>query len=415
MSIDLKKHFSLENIALLLLSISVYAGVFFNLEFRPTEELMFLYPDSKSYMGVGQWLIGNVPTEEVSYWLSVRPFLYPIIVLITTSIGGFKALWFVQFIFWICSFFFVFKAIKLLSSRIWAWIGAVIYLANFSTIPATFHALTETVTLMLLTYLFYIIIKHRTKLFELKTFHKVLAILVVMVLIKPVFSIPIFAILITGLILHYKKYLKMPKKLAVLLLILLPMIGQMSFIKYQFDAFKVSTISDHTIKLYIVAQTYAAMDDTMSLNTAREELRGMGKDDYNSWIMNHPTELFNSFKKNLRSNVFADAVFFRDTKNFSRSVFMDYQEHLYAKLIKLHKLMLYFSLPILGFLFLYFERKEALVFLIGGTFLAYFILSTGVSFYQGDRLVLPSWGLAVVLYTLLLYTLISAVRKLLKI
>ena len=93
---------------------------------------------------------------------------------------------------------------------------------------------------------------------------------------------------------------------------------------------------------------------------------------------------------------------------------MDYQERFYAQLIRLHKFMLYFSLPIIGFLFLYVDRKEVWVYLIGGLILAYFILSTGVSFSQGDRLVLPSWGLTVVLYTLLVSVIIKTLKRVFK-
>lgn len=410
----LNKYLNKENTLLLLIASSVYLTIYFLSDIKPSEDLMFAFPDARSYLGVGNWLFGNDYTEEVTYWLSVRPFLYPLIVLSCLSLGGYKALLFCHFVFWILAFLFVYKSIKMMSNTRAACIGSFFYLCNFSTILATYHALTETAILMLFSFLIYLVVKNRAELFHLKTFHKVLFVLVLMVLIKPVFSIPMFTLLAIGLMLHFKKYWKVPKRFFLLLLILIPILVQMSFIKYNYDKFTVSVISGDTIKLYLMAQSYAASEEAMDLSEARLEFRKIKDEDYKTWIMDHPGIIYENYKNNLGNNIQAYPVFLAYPEELTYKPLKLLTENIYFLLFRLHKFMFYFSIPVLIFLFIRLERKEAFVFLIGAAFLAYFILTTGVSFYQGDRLVLPSWGVTIILYTLLFSTLFKMLKQRIK-
>lgn len=384
------------------------------MDIKPTEELMFHYPDAKSYVNVGQWLVGNREFDDIHYHLSVRPFLYPIIVLVTTSLGGFKLLWICQSIFWIATVLIVFKTVKILAGRIFAWVAVVLFFLNVSIIPATFHALTEVVILMLFSYLFYLVVKYRFKLLEVRTFHKVLLVLVIMTLIKPVFFLPTLAILILGVVIHIKNYLNSLKTFRVLIFILLPMLVQVSFIKYNFGSVNVSEIGGHTVKNYIIAQSYNKLHPEASLTEARKTIVNMNDEEYHSWLYDNYPTVFESFTKNLEDNLYTYPVFFATPEALASESHMNYMWSFFTILYKLHKFMLLIIIPLMVLVFFMVKREEGIVYLFGVLFLLYFILTTGVSFWQGDRLVLPSWGLTVVLYTLLVSVVIKILKKVFK-
>ena len=97
-----------------------YLFVFYQLRIPFEESFMFSTPDAKSYWRVAQWLEVGLESSSVS----MRPFLYPLIISVASYFGGFIYLWVIQFVFWILSINLLYRTLqKITQNVILIWIG----------------------------------------------------------------------------------------------------------------------------------------------------------------------------------------------------------------------------------------------------------------------------------------------------
>ena len=181
------KNFYILNI----FTIIFYVVLSLLLELNINNSILYSTTDAKEYLDVANWFVGG----EATYGLSIRPFLYPLVIMVTTSIGNY-GIWIAQILMWLLTINFVFYTIKSFSKNIiFPYIGALIIISNLSLITLTFHALTEIITTFLLSIFCYCIVKKHRTMNKLKFIHSVVLFLTLLTVVKPVFYIPLLFVI----------------------------------------------------------------------------------------------------------------------------------------------------------------------------------------------------------------------------
>ncbi len=348
---------------------------------------MFFAADANDYMEMMEWFKGNSETE----YTQIRPLLYPLLIFLPYQLFGAAGIWFLQLIFWIVSINFIYFSVKKLTKKTFlAAIGVLVVLANLSYLAMTMHALTEVTTIFLLSYILYLFTDNISKLLIPKFFTKLMLLFVVLTLIKPLFFVP--TIILIGLIFplfYFKKYLEKPKQFVILVLAILPLLGQMTFVKIKHDHFTVSTIGSHTFKYYYFVEGMSEIE-----KTPRPEIENRIKD-YNTgnqleYIFSNKKHYYELLFRTIESNIKGLPVFVKmDNKNNEMvSYMLDYNYRTYY----VHKFFLILFLPTLLFLLVFKKgsREDILILIALGCLNYYILLTSGISFWQGDRLTLPS-------------------------
>jgi hypothetical protein len=274
------KYFHL--IFLNLLAIIFYFAIFSNLKVGIDKEIMFSTPDSKTYLDVADW----VETGTDSKSISTRPILFPILILISSKIGGIYGIWFLQFIFWLLSANLIFITIKKLTDNIYfSYAGSLLFITNLSLISLTLHALTEVTTTFALSFMAYFIATNLSAFKNLRFIHGLILFLALLTIIKPVFYLPLlFTLLVPLPIFYWRKYKKNPKKLLNLLLILFPLFLQMGIMKAKYGEFKVSKIASITLTDYLLTQGIEKIEGT-DPETANEKANSLSPSEQRKYMM----------------------------------------------------------------------------------------------------------------------------------
>lgn len=392
-----------RNIELIILTgigMVVYIFVFLNLNIDVSNEIAYSTVDSKSYLDVANWLENGVDTEQVSK----RPLLYPIILLVATKIGGVYGIWLLQVLFWFFSLNFIFLAIKSLTkSTVTAFIGALVFMLNLSVIALTLHALTEVTTIFLLSMLGYFLTKKMKDYREPQFLHLGLLFLVLLTLVKPAFSLPLYAVLfIVFPIFYLKKHLKYPKHFLKLVLILLPLIIQLTIVKTKYDELTVSTIGPKTFTNYFVAQGVESIE-SIERKEALEKANAFKGDEELDYVYDNISVYSKQFVWNIVNNINGRPVFLLYPVGNENFEFAEFMKAYNGLTFRLHYLFVILILPLL--IILLWKKNYPLLFLLGFfyTLGLYLIVTTGISFWQGDRLTLPAIATWSFLYPSIIY------------
>jgi hypothetical protein len=356
----------------------------------------------------GYWAVSNFFSQagEVSH-LATRPFFYPLFLGVFNAIGGILLIWIVQIALWLGTINFVFLSIKRFSNSIpLGLIGAGLVVVNLSFIALTFHGLTEVISTFFICCLLYVIIHFSKSYRSPKFILACLAVISILTVIKPVFFIPWLVIVFVPLPLFYlKSVLGNKKNLIRLLLVLSPVICQIGIMKVNYNTFQVSKIGDLTLKNYFFAQgikEVEGVDRKQAISRANE----FSSEEMNAYMKEHIDLYRELFQRNLNANFIGKSTFvchfpaYLAGNNVRPCLFM---EDLNAFYLKWHLRMMYLF-PVFLIYFGIRKRWDVVlpIFFIGG-FLLYYIVVSGISFDQGDRLILPTIGMFSVLYLSILW------------
>ncbi len=394
------KHFLMFN----LIIVAYYFAILLNLNTGINFEIMFASSDSQTYFEVAEW----ITSEKDTIWTIDRPFLFPLLIAVASKISLVNTLWFFQFIFWLVSVNTLYRILLLITSnnKLIAYFGVIIFLSNISLIVLTLHALTEISTVFLLSLLVLFITKNIKQRKQLSFIHTVILYLSILVVIKPVFFIPLLIILGLLLLFYSKGYLKDPKKILTLVVIMIPVIIQLSIMKVKHDKLTISTISTQTLDKYIIAQGIQKLEGGTWVESQSKSLE-MKKFEKIELVLANKMLFFDSYLSNLNENIKADAQFLRFPKELEHPFFLKFMRNINKGYYYLHFL---FLLPMLILIFRFLRQKnyESLILLLSlfGLY-SYYILVTGISFMQGDRLVLPTIILWIPLYIFVAFNLIN--------
>ena len=382
------------------LAFAFYILMFFNLNLSVSNEIAFSSTDAKTYNDVANWLAHGIDSESVS----TRPILYPLILLISTKIGGAYGIWILQIVFWFLAINFTFLGIKQITkSGVIAFLGAFIILSNLSLIALTFHALTELTTVFLLSAMLFVFSKKIEQFREISFFHTGVLFLVLLTIVKPVFSIPLFCVLLIAFPLFYlKKHWKRPKNFLKLFLILLPLLIQLTIIKTKYNQTKISLISEVTFSKYFVAQGVEKIE-SISRDVSIVKAVGFSSEEQTDYLVQHASFYSDLFRSNIIDNVTGKATFLMFPAGYGNQRLAKFMKSYNIATLKIHYI---FILLVLVLLLILLRKKNYsmfifLLFMYGLGF--YYIIVTGISFWQGDRLTLPSISIWAFIYPLTLF------------
>ena len=374
-----------------LILIAWYFYVFSHLKTGISSEIMYSSSDAKSYMDVANWMASGVDSPFVEH----RPVLFPLILLFLSKLGGVFLIWFFQFVLWIVSINLIFASIKRVTSNaVYGYIGVAIIGVNLSLITLTLHALTEITSIFLLSVLLFFFLKNIERRKELYFIHRIVLLFVLLTLIKPVFYLPLLFILlliIPGF--YFKKYRKSPIKLLSLVLVLIPLLVQVGIMKVKYDSYSVSNISGRTFTNYLFAKGIQEIEG-VERGESMDLSAGYEMEEKKDYFIKH-IDVYNSiFWRNVEENIKGQSTFLVFPLGYEKP-------NLAKKMLTMNKV--YFVLhiiflPLSLFLFILLLRRkmksEAMILTCLTGMYVYYIAVTGISFFQGDRLVIaaiPVW------------------------
>lgn len=374
--------------------------------FNLSEEIMFSSTDSKGYLEVSNWIFNG----EATQYTEKRPLLYPLLIGIPYQVFGVFGIWGLQVLCWLGTINFVFFGVKKWSNSIvLAWFSSVFIMLNLSLIILTFQGITEIVTTALLAYFFYFIGSNRKERKSLYFIHGILLILIALTLVKPLFYYPTLIVLVLLPIFYLKQYRKRPRVILKLVLILLPLLLQMTLVKVRHDTFKVSAIGSETFTNYYFSKCVRDIDGLDNIESVAHS-NGLNTDEKIDYMIEHKGVFAFQFFENLSLNIKGDPLYFRPKEGVT-SLPYSFMIHYNNVTFPLHLLGV---LLMLTTIFLSLRKKEydnlVPVLFIGGLS-SYFIITSGLSFWQGDRLVLPSIALWVPLYAVLILFTVKRFKK----
>ena len=345
-----------------LVGLAIYMIVFFNLEIGVNESIMFSTPDSITYLDVTNWIAGG----DVNYGLSIRPILYPLILLFTTKIAGVYGIWVLQLLMWITTLNLIFISVRKATNSIaFASISSILFVSNFSLIALTLHGLTEVTTTFLLACLTLFLITFLDRRRELYFIHGTVMFLVLLTILKPVFFLPLlFTLIILLPIFFIKKYIKQPKKVIVLFLLLIPLFIQMGIMKINYGEFTVSKISSITLTDYIFTQGVMRVEGK-SRNEALEKARSLKRSEKIDFVLTNKKSYFDVYSENLKENITAKPTFLSYPKGFENLGMKSYMELLNHVYYYIHIVFLFilgilivFKLIVFDYLFLVYHEYQ---------------------------------------------------------
>ena len=292
-----------------------------------------------------------------------------------------------------------------------AYAGGLIIAFNFSYIGLTMQCLTEVTALFLISMLIYFVSFNAEKAASLKFFHGSLFILTLLAVLKPVFFVPVLIMLFVILpIFYFKKYLQSPKHTLILVLVMIPLLFQMTLMKVKYDTFSISQISSETFRSYILAQGVKQNDNT-SWEEARLKTKNFSTSEMLSYITSNKGLYATIYIQNLKSNMNAFSSFLLGPRGFIYPGFVRYMAVINTLYFYLHTI---FIIPLFITVYAVYRRKEMnyyFVLLLLPLFLIYYIfLTSPISFGEGDRLIITSLPLWVFLYAFTLNYIFKSVR-----
>jgi hypothetical protein len=390
---NFKKYIDLYILNYLL--ITLYIILFVNLKFDVSDKQMFATVDSVTY-----WLTGHeFYNFSLKGYSEIRPFLYPLLIVTIHHLAGPYGLWILQSICWIISANLLFLSIKKVTgNKVFAFIGVAILTSNLTYIVLTLHALTETITIFLISVLIHFISFNSEKAGTLKFFHGSLLILAILAVVKPLFYLPLlFMIFVVLPLFYFKKYFSAPKKLFFLFLVVTPILFQLTLIKIKYDNFSFSKIGPNTFRWYILAQGMQ-QKESITWEEARAKTMTFSTSDVLNYIFENKALYFDLYIQDMQDNMKAAPCFVLFPGGFPHPQAAKYM--LIVNTIYFHT-HIFFSFLSLVCLFLVIKRKEIthIILLSFAMILTYYIfLTIPISLWEGDRLALVGLPLWIFLY-----------------
>ncbi len=390
------KDFYILNYLLLIIYFLFFNGLDIDIE----SGIMFTTYDSTTYVHTSNEFYKFSETG----FSNLRPFLFPFIILIVLKTIGVMGLWLMQVCFWFISINLVFRSIKTITqNKVLSYIGSLVMALNFSYIGLTMQCLTEVTTLVLISGLIWFISRNIKNVATLNFFQGSLLFLILLAVLKPVFFFPVVCMLIVVLPFFYlKKYIERPRKIAVLLLIMVPLFFQMLIMKVKYDTFAISQISSETFRNYLLAQGVKEID-MITLEEARNKAKSFTSSEAFSYIADNKSFYSALYFQNLKDNLKAFPSFLIGPRGFIYTGLAKYMTVTNTIYYCLH---LIFIFPVLYVLYVLFRKRPLagdFVLLVSALVLTcYIFLTSPVSFGEGDRLVITALPLWIFLYSLII-------------
>lgn len=372
--------------------------ILLNSPLRPSHELLFYSSDSVTYYTAGKEVF-DLSAQGTSL---TRPFLYSFFLYAVNSIGGAWLLFILQFVMWLASANLIYFSLKNFKLRMFGQIvGTTLFVANISLMSYQFHGLTEIISVFLGAWLVFLFSKLFKSGYNTKQILGVIFLLALLTVVKPLFQYPFVFALIIGLILFLIKRKYNLKLFLSITLVVLPVVLQLCLMKIKYNEVKISTISELTFRKYIVAQGIREIEGIEDIEESENMALAMNNSDVKTYMWTNRDVYTQLYLANLKDNI----------TGYGRNLLMppSYTPK-YVDFMSEYNKTNYIAFLVFLPLFLLFcaidliKRKliENWHFLALGFLLYYIIFTSGISFWQAERLTIFSIPFWIVLYLLLI-------------
>ncbi|MGD1848170.1 MAG: hypothetical protein ACFB10_22470 [Salibacteraceae bacterium] len=383
-------HFGL----LLGVSILVYAWVYSHLHVGVSEEVMYASRDATGHQKVVTWLTEGKYTG----YTRIRPLFYPILLAISDTLGGVWGTWGLHLLLWLGTVQLVFWASFRFSERwIVGYVSAALLLSNLSLIAMTLHALTEVTTTFMLAALAWLLAKRWRQMDHFRLALWVLGLLALLTCTRPSFYLPFLCTVAGAVVLHHKTLLTQPRRWLFLLLAISPVLVQVTLMKVRHDTWQVSEIGGNTFRLYYMTRLIETQEG-ISHEAAVDKSKAMNFSDQLDYLSQHSEAALTTYWTTVQDNLQEECSYLKFPAKVEHPIYYSYMETLNGHYYSLHRWMI--GLVVFWLMLLAVQRqwKRLLVVFYLSLLCLFYLLISGFSYYQGDRLVLPAIALWAVLY-----------------
>lgn len=367
-------------------------------------------PDTKTYIEVGAWLTGQTSFEHAAFSLAIRPIGYPAFLITCLKITPVLIILF-QSLFWVISQWLIFRIAKeQLKGNTLPFLVSLISISTIGAMLMNFLGLSESLYLFLLISALYFLNCYDKK--KLAIFAGIgILFLALGAIVRPSGFYPFILVVIYFLLLWFRR----PTRLFMILVFSLPIIMQTGLMFNKFNSPSISFISYLAIDHYLLAR-YDSITKKISFHEAREIRRQSDEsvsftqntspkstaafvtktqNDFSKVIAENPVQIINVFNKNIYYNVTMGSPFV----NFGS------ERPLFEHITRLQNLARSFGGGTLALISLFVSITHLLTKFINKTttnrdyelllslLTIYFILTTGFTLLQGDRITLPVYQL----------------------
>jgi 4-amino-4-deoxy-L-arabinose transferase-like glycosyltransferase len=345
--------------------------------------------DAWQYRQMGNWLLGTGQAD----CSPTRPFLYPLFISLTSLAGG-------TFLTWLAQFVLLLSAVNLSFASAWlicrnkflALLPALLLATNFSVIALTYMELTETLTIFFCALLVFFMIRDREKQGEFSYMLRVLLLLALLSVTRPVFFPAFLATAALSLLVYRKAFVRL-RNLMLFSAACLPVLIQSGIMKYHFNTFSLSKISGITFRQYYFSEFYREKKN-ISFDEARQQADTMSAERMRQEILDDVPKASGIFYRLLGYSIGNVSNFVLPEKDETLGL-LHWRINRFC--FRLHHWM---GLPVLLALLMLSRRKnnDLLPFFILAMLTYLVLLACGLSFMQGDRLAVTALPLWSVLY-----------------
>lgn len=340
--------------------------------------------DSRSYRAAGEWLFGRSDILSIEH----RPWLYPLLLgLAGTLLGGGaeSALWIIQLLMWLGSGALIYFSLQNTTrSTVFAVLGAGIFFSHPSPLILTFHGMTETLNILLISAFCWVLSTSMRN----RIWYAILLIALATVT-KPIYLL--FLILLMLYVLFQYRETPRLRQAGWLTLLLLPIWIQLILSAIAIGRPTLSSIGSYTFKNYLVADVYLRTEGTEWREaTALIEDWDLRQQLSYLWT-NQRVTLLTVRDHLIDSNLLSGSFFALGEGNRMK----EFSTTMNVVAAYIHLLML----PLVLYYFLskkYHENKETIALLYACFFLQW--LTSGISTGQDDRLMITALPLWIVAY-----------------
>ena len=375
-------------------SFGYYITLHFLFQYGISDQFLFNQLDAGEYHRVGLSFFDG-PLSEGTL---VRPYLYPLMSVLGYKLFGAIGVWSMQLLFLIASVLLVFVAVLRVTASVrGAWAAAVILLLNLSLFALIYHGLTEVTTTCIGAAIALRVVTAPRELFTPRIATQIALLLAIASVVKALF-VPFLICwcIVVGMVAIRRKTWR-KRNVALFLLALAPLLPQLVIMQLQHGRFGISDIGSHTLKNYLIARSYGEVHGT-PLEGARPIIVAMDTEEIFSYAAGSFSSIVNLYVVDMKDNLYNSGG---NTLELVRPPGLLFAPKLMARINQIYAMVL------LGLGVLYKVRKGMrspwiVPWTLLGAMNYYILMVSGISFWQGDRLVVFGICIWIVQYALTL-------------
>lgn len=378
-------------------AVLLYSLVSLKLHLKPDAAIMFATPDSQEYMEVGRSILDGTPGEL----LLRRPYLYPVLIASLRSLIGVWGIWSVQALMWLASMNLVALAV-LRTTRSWTWTiaAAVLMATDLSMIALTYHGLTEVMSIFLVSIIALWLSTHRGKYRELPFFNGLVILLAVLTIIRPVFVWPASAFLVLGVLVHHRRLISPPRNVLPVLIVIGLWVPQLWFSYARTGSPSISNIGPVTYHDYLFTQVVMEVEQ-LPQDSAKARISRMSDEQASGYGAEHRSTMLHILQQNVEQHIAADPMFLIYPPGTGNRTLYAWMYAVNRDRGTIHWWMLC-ALMIALILRRWIPSLHTAEVAACSALIWYLFITSGISHWQGDRLVITAVPLFTVAYVVLL-------------